>query len=181
MQMLGHNTELFKNIFPTYEDFESWYLATPLSDSGTDVPNKKTFTLIAYEFNDSRVCMSVESFKEHFAIDVYTFYKEFEETTKGIIELMALTDSEISTADSLITNIANVPETSNSTNLETLDYISQHQKMINKKGALQIKREQLTSKRAFTVRTFLNRFRHLFVRILSPSYNFVVKEKNTEE
>ena len=175
MEMQGSRTELFKNIFPTYEDFREWYKKLPLSDN-EEVPSEKTFTLIAYEYNDSHIAFSVEGFKQHFAIDLYTFYKEFEETTKSILDLMKLTDEEIATADSMIINMANIPETQSSTDEEVVDYISTQQKHINKKGKLQIKKEQLSSKRIFTVKTFLGRFRHLFVKILTPSYNLVIKE-----
>ena len=175
MEMLGNKTELFKNVFPTYEDFKQWYSELPLSENN-EVPSEKTFTLIAYEYNDSHIAFSVDGFKQHFAIDLYTFYKEFEETTKSILDLMKLTDEEIATADSMIVNMANIPETVSSTDEEVVDFISTQQKHINKKGKLQIKKEQLSNKRVFTVRTFLGRFRHLFIKILTPSYNFVVAE-----
>lgn len=178
MQMLGNKNELFKNVFPTYQDFCNWYVKLPLSDG--EVPSEKTFTLIAYEYNDSHIAHTVESFKQHFAIDLYTFYKEFEETTKSIIELMKLTDDEIATADSMIVNVANIPETESSTDEEVVDFISTQQKHINKKGKLQVKKEQLSSKRAFTVKTFLGRFRHLFIKILSPAYNTVIAENQED-
>lgn len=180
MEMVDFNTKLFKNIFPSYQDFVSWYTSTPLSDNSSDVPTLRTFTLIAYEYNDSHVNLSVESFKEHFANDIYTYYREFEETTKGINELMAMTDEEIAVAGNMITNIANIPETASDTNEETVDFISQQQKMINKKGKLQIKREQLSNKRAYTTKTFLNRFRHLFIKIISPAYTDVYGEPEGE-
>lgn len=180
MEMFDFNTKLFKNIFPSYKDFVSWYTSTPLSDNSSDVPTERTFTLIAYEYNDSHVNLSVESFKEHFANDIYTYYREFEATTKGINELMEMTDEEIAIAGNMITNIANIPETASDTDEETVDFISQQQKMINKKGKLQIKREQLSNKRAYTTRTFLNRFRHLFIKIISPAYTNVYGEPEGE-
>lgn len=180
MEAMVHRTNIFKNIFPDYESFRNWYISTPLSDNGEDAPSEKTFTLIAYEYNGSHANMSDEDFKQHFAIDLYTFYKEFEETTKSIINLMNLTDEEISQADSMITNIANIPETESSTNVEEVDFISQQQKIINKKGALQVRKEQLSSKRAFTVRSFLNKFRHLFITILSSAYTDVYVEKEED-
>lgn len=180
MEMVDFNTKLFKNIFPSYQDFVLWYTSTPLSDNSSDVPTERTFTLIAYEYNDSHVNLSVESFKEHFANDIYTYYREFEETTKGINELMAMTDEEIAIAGNMITNIANIPETASDTDEETVDFISQQQKMINKKGKLQIKREQLSNKRAYTTKTFLNRFRHLFIKIISPAYTDVYGEPEGE-
>lgn len=180
MEQINHNTLLFKNIFSNYEDFKNWYISTPLSDNENDVPNIKTFTLIAYEYNDSHSAFSVESFKEHFANDIYTFYKEFEETTKSISDLMELTDEEIAISDKTITNLANIPETESSTNTEEVDFISTQQKVISRKGTLQIKKEQLSNKRIFTVRTFLNRFRHLFIKIISPAYTFVVAEQSED-
>lgn len=180
MERIDYETRLFKNIFPDYQTFATWYRGTPLSDDETDVPSEKTFSLIAFEFNDSHVCFSPESFKEHFANDIYTYYREFEATTKSIIDLMKLTDEEISIADSMITNTANIPETESSTNAEEVDFITAQQKSINKKGKLQIKKEQLSSKRTFTVKTFLNRFRHLFIKIISPAYTFVVAEPDEE-
>lgn len=180
MEMLDYNTKLFKNIFPNYQSFKEWYTATPLSDDENDCPNEKTFTLIAYEYNDSHISLSIESFKERFANDIYTYYREFEATTKGIIDLMELTDKDIAIADEMITNVANIPETENSTNAEEVDFITTQQKNINKKGKLQIKKEQLANKRTFTVRAFINRFRHLFIKVISPAYTFVVAEPEEE-
>lgn len=179
MEQLDYSTRLFKNIFPTYEDFRNWYVGTPLSD-GTDCPSERTFTLIAYEYNDCHVAFSPESFKQRFANDIYTFYREFEATTEVIMDLMKLTDEEISTSDEMITNYANIPETESSTSAEEVDFITTQQKNINKKGKLQIKKEQLANKKAFTVKTFINRFRHLFIKIVSPAYNFVISEPDEE-
>lgn len=180
METINYNSRLFKNIFPDYETFKDWYLSTPLSDGVDDVPNIKTFTLIAYQYNCSTVSSSVESFKQRFAIDLYTFYKEFEETTKSILELMNLTDDEIKIESEIINNIADVPEIESSTNVQEVDFITQQQKTINKKGELQVKREQLSNKRTLTVRTFVGRFAHLFIKILSDAYVFVVGEDEEE-
>lgn len=168
--------KLFKNIFPDYETFASWYKSTPLSDDENDVPTKKTFSLIAYEYNDNHVAFTDESFKERFAIDIYTYYREFEETTKSILAMMQLTDEEIATADSYITNTAVIPETVMSTNVEEVDFVTSQQKQINKKGKLQVKREQLSTKRTFTTRTFIKRFKHLFVKIIDDAYTPVIEE-----
>ena len=143
MEILDFNTTLFKNIFPTYTEFASWYKTTPLSDDLTDVPSEKTFALIANEFNDSHSAFSPESFKQHFANDLYTYYREFEATTASILELMKLTDDDISLADSMITNFANVPETESSTNITEVNFISNQQKSINKLGKLQIKKASM--------------------------------------
>lgn len=180
MEMIDYNTRLFKNIFPDYNTFATWYKGLPLSDDDGDCPSEKTFTLIAYEFNDSHTAFSPDSFKQHFANDIYTYYREFEATTKGILDLMKLTDDEIAVENQNIFNIANIPETESSTDEEVVDFISQQNKSINKKGKLQIKKEQLANKRAFTVRTFINRFRHLFIKVISPAYTFVVAEPDEE-
>lgn len=180
MEMINHNTRLFKNIFPDYQTFSEWYSGTPLSDDSNDVPSEKTFTLIAYEYNNSHVSMSPESFKEHFANELYTYYKEFEETTKIIKELMSLSENDLRIGDRLITNLADIPETESSTNVEEVDFISNQQKQFTEKSKLQIKREELSAKRAFTVKTFLRRFKNLFIKILSPAYTYVVEENQGE-
>lgn len=181
MEMVDYNTKLFKNIFPDYETFSNWYRSIPLSVyGGIYCPNQITFTLIAYEYNDSHVAYSVESFKEHFAIDLYNYFKEFEATTEMINQLMELTDEEIAVSGELITNFADIPEAESSTDAESVNFISNQQKNISRKGTLQVKREQLSNKRAFTVKAFLNRFRHLFIRVASPAYTFVVKEETEE-
>lgn len=176
-----YNERLFKNIFSNYNTFKEWYSATALSDNELDCPSEKTFTLIAYEYNDCHSKYSPDSFREHFAIDLYTYYKEFEKTTKAIDDLMDLTDEDISLADSVINNIADIPEEESSTNAEEVDFISQQTKMLNKKGKLQVKRDQLANKRNYTVKNFLKRFKHLFITVLSPAYEFVVKEPDREE
>lgn len=180
METIMHNSLLFKNIFQSYQDFKNWYISTPLSDSQEDVPSEKTFTLIAYEYNNSSVNSSIESFKQRFANDIYTYYKEFEATTKAIDELMRMTDEEISVDNNLITNLANIPEYEVDTNVDSVNFVSSQQKTISKKGNLQIKREQLSNKRTYTVKTFINRFRHLFIKIISPSYTYVVGEEEGE-
>lgn len=175
-----YDSRLFKNIFKNYEEFKLWYLSIPLSEGEDDVPSEITFTLIANEYNDCHSCLSVESFKQRFSNDLYTYYKEFEETTKSIKELMSLTDEEISTEDSMITNFANIPENESSTDEETVDFITSQQKSINKKGKLRIKKEQLSNKRIYTVKTFLGRFKHLFIKVISPYYTMVIEENDEE-
>lgn len=176
MELYSHNTKLFKNIFPNYAAFKSWYSSLPLSDDENDCPSVKTFTLIAYEYNDSHVCTSPDSFKERFAKELYTYYKEFEATTKSIDDLMALKDTDISIERQDIQNVADIPELEASTDEESVDFLSAQTKMITKKGMLQVKREQLSNKRAYTTKTFINRFRHLFIKIISPAYTYVVCE-----
>lgn len=176
----GYATKVFRDVFPDYETFKEYYLNSGLSDGEEDVPNKKTFTLILFEYSDSHLCLSEESFKQKFSNDIYTFYKEFERTTKSIDELMNLTDQEIAKGDILVTNYADIPENESSTDIEEVDFITSQQKMINKKGILQVKKEQLSNKRVYTVKTFLNRFRHLFIKIISPAYTFVIEENEEE-
>ena len=180
MEAKVYETPLFKDIFQDYESFAEWYKQTGLSDDDTDVPSKKTFTLIFNEYADCHSAFAPFDFKCHFANDLYTYYREFEETTKSLLELMKLTDDEIANADTMIINNANIPETESSTDEETVDFISQQQKTINKKGKLQIKREQLSNKRAFTTNRFLNRFKHLFIKILSSAYTPVYVEDNDD-
>lgn len=171
---------LFKNIFPDYQTFRSWYASIPLSDYGDFVPSEKTFALIAYEYNCSHTSMDEESFKQHFAIDLYTYYREFEATCNSIDELMRLSDSDISLDTSIITNTGETPETPSSTDIESVDFVSVQQKTINKKGTLQIKKEQLANKRAYTTRTFLKRFKHLFLVCINSPYTFVIGEPEEE-
>ena len=177
MEALVQNTNLFKNIFPNYDSFSTWYKGCGLSDNATDVPSLKTFQILFYRFADSHVRFSDDSFKGQFAIDLYTYYKEFEETTKAIDTMMSLTASDISTDGSIITNIANIPETENSTDTEVVNFVGQQQKMINKKGSLRISKELVAAKRAYTVKTFIKKFEHLFIRVFSPYYTFVVKDE----
>lgn len=176
MQMIDYNTRLFKNIFKSYNDFKTWYRQTGLSDDENDVPSQKTFTIIANEYNDSHVAMSPESFKERFANDLYSYYQEFEQTTKAISDLMKLTDKDIEFDNSIIMNIANIPEDGYTTSSEEVDFVTAQQKQISKKGKLQVSKELISNKRSFTVKTFLNRFRHLFIKVLTPAYTYVVVE-----
>lgn len=171
MQAQMYESKVFNDVFPTYESFINW-----ISVYEIPVPTKLTFSLIQAEYRDSHLAYNEEGFKDHFFIDLYTYVKEFEATTRAINDLMNLTDEDISTNGSMITNTADVPENLNTTDAEEINFVSQQQKMINKKGNLQIKREQLSNKRVYTVRTFLKRFKHLFIKVLSPAYTYVVEE-----
>ena len=167
---------LFKNIFPNYETFRSWYTSIPLSSDSEDVPSEKTFTLIAYEYNSSHCSMLEEDFKQHFAVELYTFYKEFESSCKSIDELMKLQDDDIAIEYSTIMNTGETPETPSSTDVESVDFVSVQQKTINKKGTLQIKKEILANKRVYATRTFLKRFKHLFRICVDSPYVKVIGE-----
>lgn len=175
MQTTGYETKVFNDIFPTYDVFRDWY-----SSYGLTAPRELTFRLIQAEYRDSHSAYNEEGFKDHFFIDLYTYSKEFEQTTDAIDNLMSLTDEEIAVSGSMITNIADIPENESSTNVEEVNFVSQQQKAISKKGVLQIKREQLSNKRTYTVKTFLKRFKHLFIRILSSAYVNVIEEKEGE-
>lgn len=176
MELYGHTTSYFKDIFINYESFSNWYKSIPLSSGSTDIPSEKTFTLIFYNYSDSHVCMSDESFKQRFAVDLYTYYKEFEETTKAIDSLMSLKSEDISTEYSHIVNTAIIPQTPFNTSVEEVDFLTQQEKQMYKKGKLQITKELLSNKRTYTVKTFLNRFKHLFIKILDDNYNHLVGE-----
>lgn len=176
-EMYGSQAKMFKNIFPDYETFKSWYLSSPLCDGENDIPNKKTFALIYNEYCVSRINSTEEVFKLRFSNELYTYYKEFEKTSEEINKLMLVTDDEISTADSTVRNIANIPENTYDTNSESVNFVSTQEKVISKKGNLQVRREQISNKRSLTTRTFLNRFQKLFERIISPAYVFVVENE----
>lgn len=180
MQMVDYNTRLFKNIFPDYKTFVDWYTTTGFASYVDECPTEVTFRLIFNEYSCSHVCMSVDDFKGHFANDLYTYFREFEETTIAINELMTLTDNDIEIADSIVNNVADIPETAASTDNTTADFISSQNKQITLKGKLQVKKELLSAKRAFTVRSFLAKFKHLFIKVISPSYIYVVEEPDEE-
>ena len=183
--MIGYvkETKLFKDIFVdegtgemSYDVFKEWYKSCPFSDDNNDYPSEKTFYLIAYTYMDSHINSSIETFKNRFAVDLYTFYKEFEKTTEEIDKLMALTDDEIRDLGYSIVNFADIPETGYNTSDTEVEYITTQQKQINQKGNLQIRKEQLANKRTYTVRSFVAKFKHLFVRIVASQYEFVVGE-----
>lgn len=167
---------LFKDLFPDYETFSNWYKSLPLSDSVNPCPSEKTFALIAYEYNESHCAYSDEGFLQHFAIDLYTYYPEFEASTKAIQDLMSLSDEDLAISGKQIINNADIPEAPSSTDEMTVDFISTQQKIIQEKGLMQVKREQLSNKRTFTTRTFIKRFKHLFRVVFDTPFVPVIEE-----
>lgn len=141
-----------------------------------ECPTLQTFALLFNNYSDNHVASSDETFKLHFANILDTYYKEYENTKKAIDNLMNLNENDISTDYATVLNIANIPEKKGSTDEEEVDFITQQQKTIQKKGKLQINKELLSSKRAYTTRTFLNRFKHLFITIISPDYTLLYED-----
>lgn len=148
-------------------------------DKKLDCPRLQTFSLLFNNYSDNHIASSLETFKMHFTNILDTYFKEYENTTKAIDKLMDLKEEDIATDYSTILNIANIPETESTTNQEEVNFISQQQKTISKKGKLQISKEILASKKAYTTRTFLNRFKYLFIKIISSGYNLLY-ENETE-
>ena len=135
-----------------------------------DIPEFKTFSYLYNEYADCHAAFDFIGFLNHFENDLQTFYKEFEATNKEIDRLMGLTDEQIAIEYSHIMNIAQIPENTYDTDSESVNFVTQQQKDLNKKGTLQIVREQLVNKKAYTVRQFIARFKHLFIKVLSPTY-----------
>ena len=145
-----------------------------------EIPSFKTFSYLYNEYADCHTAFDLEGFLNHFENDLQTFWKEFEATNKEIDRLMNLSDAEIAIEYSHIVNIAQIPETESSTDAESVNYITQQQKELNKKGNLQIIREQLVNKRAYTIRQFIARFKHLFIKVISPTYITVYSDDEGE-
>ena len=175
MEQYNYITKVFKDVFPDYEIFVTWWQETQ-EDAFGQVCNKTTFRLIFNEYASNHLSMQEEDFKNRFANDLYTYAKEFEKTTEVINKMMGLSETDIAFDTTSIMNIANIPEYESSTDVEEVNFVSQQQKNITKKGKVQITREELSLKRAYTTKTFLKRFRHLFIKIISRSYVPVIQE-----
>lgn len=169
-EMQGYDFKLFKDIFPDYLTFSNWYDATIFAINGEKRPNNIIYQLIYNEYCVSTIAFSEEVFKGKFSNDLYTYCSDFEQECAAIKDLMALTSEEVAEAGTTVLNIADVPETLSSTDVDIANYISQQQKTISKRGKLEVKRERVRNMREFSVRRFLGRFRHLFIRIISPDY-----------
>lgn len=181
----SNETTLFKNLDAftvqgtggtrvlNYNAFKTWYRTqSHFSDSDTDVPKEKTFWLIASEFMDSHVAFSDVDFYNHFAVKLYTYYKEFEKKTDIINSLLELTEEQVTTEYSDVSNTADVPETPTNTSATVVDYISRQNKLMHLKGKLQANLDLLDNKKAYTVDAFLAKFRPLFIKVVSPEYNY---------
>lgn len=176
----GHEFKLFKDIFPDYQSFSTWYATTLFHLSSGQAPNAITFSIIYNEYCASHVAYSEEVFKNKFANDLYTYYEDFEQESAAIKDLMKLTSEDIIKAGSTVTNFADIPEKTSDTDAEVVDFVSQQQKTNMFRSELEAKREVIRNKRELSVRRFLSRFRHLFIRIISPDYIKVYVEDEHE-
>lgn len=179
MEKVMYNSKVFKDVFPDYNSFKDFWIDT---DIGTDknLPSKTAFGVVSIQYCSSHIAFTEDEFKLRFCLEMYTYAKEFEETSKAIDQLMSLSPEEMAISSEAIINFAEIPETELSTDAETVNFISNQQKSINKKGKLQVLRELITNKRSYTTRSFLRKFQHLFIKILSPAYTFAVEEKDEE-
>lgn len=178
MEKIMYNNKVFKDVFPDYNSFEIAWNNSGLSDGYK--PNNRTFQILFIQYCSSHIAFTEDEFKLRFCLEMYTYAKEFEETSVAIDKLMSLSPEEMAISYEAITNFAEIPETELSTDAETVNFISNQQKSINKKGKLQVLRELITNKRSYTTRSFLRKFQYLFIRILSPAYTFAVEEDEEE-
>ena len=179
-EIQGYDFRLFKDIFPDYQSFSTWYSNTPFHLLYGQMPDIVTFTIIYNEYCVSHVSYSDEVFKNKFANDLYTYFEDFEQESAAIRDLMKLTSEEVIKAGSTVLNIADIPEQVNSTDAETVSFVSQQQKTNMFRSELEAKREIIRNKRELSVRRFLGRFRHLFMKIISPDYIRVYVEEEHE-
>ena len=182
MQLLGKETKLFKNVFPDYDTFSNYCKSSPIGTSldYDFTPSRLTFALLFCEYACSHIAFSEEDFKNHFALSLWTYAKEFEQTTERIDALSIMSEDELLVGGSTVLNLADIPETESSTNVDEVNFVSQQQKNISYKSKLQIKREQLSNARAYTTKSFLNKFRHLFIKVISNAYTELYGEPEGE-
>ena len=180
-EMQGYDFKLFKDVFPGYQAFKSWYSTTIFrAVYANSIPNEVTFGLIYNEYCVSHLAFSEEVFKRKFANYLYTYFEDFEQESDAIRDLMALTSSQILKAGTTVVNMADIPEQLNSTDTDVVNFVSQQQKTNMFRSELDAKREIIRNKRELSVKRFLGRFRHLFMRIISPDYIKVYVEEEHE-
>lgn len=179
-EMQGYDFKLFKDVFPDYQTFLDWYSQTPFATTFNKSPNIVTFNIIYNEYCVSHLAFSEEVFKCKFSNDIYTYFEDFEQESEAIKDLMALTSEDIVKAGSTVVNFADIPEKTSDTDAEVVDFVSQQQKTNMFRSELESKREVIRNKRELSVRRFLSRFRHLFMRIISPDYIKVYVEDKHE-
>lgn len=159
-----YNTKLFTEIWDNYEDFKSELDASPFGTAITDDSKELAFYLLYARYGNNPIANMDENqwrFKVFSVIFQYgpTWEKKLDIQKK----LRELTDNELATGDTTITNAADNPNTVPSTQaLDELTYINAQRVNKEKRSKLSSYGILLQLLENDVTEEFIRRFEHLF-------------------
>ena len=165
----GYSTYTFKELVPDYTTFSDTYKDGLL----TTLPSQQTFKLLYNEFAESHIAFTKERFICKFENVLYQTVEAFEYDTNVKRAMREFEDSVFEDEGDMITNIATAPNNEYDTDEERVNHLDQQQKMKARASKANAYYKRLTMNKETAVKTFLNKFRQLFIVIFDAQANTV--------
>lgn len=173
-------TPTFKDIFPTLNDFEQSFFESglPITFMSEAETLLVIYTLLMSKYANSNILSSdTDQFKLQLFSIIYQHAPNWERRLDLQGKIRSLSDDEILRSSQQIVNQALNPSTAPATDsLEALTYINQQTTSGYKKNKVDAYSYVYTILQDDVTEEFINKFKHLFIKIVYPYY-FTIEEE----
>lgn len=168
---------LYKNIFPTFEDFDNFLTEYQIEKpSGSNDYLKRIYRILFNNFANSMIKFStIDDFKGCFANTLEEWLLPYNIQIGKINTILQMSDDDIMRVGDLLDSFSNAPNTIGMSASSQLDYITSQSNRISKGDKLYRYLELLDRLPSYRVGDFIDRFRWLFKRII-PKEDYIFTE-----
>ena len=168
--LYGYSTKTLKEVLPNYDTFKLVYADSPFftNENVWTGPSKQTFKLIYNYYAGSHLAMSEEDFINKLENILYEHYEEFEYDLNLKKTARSTTDLEWGAESDIIQNEAAAPNTEGATDSLTMASLDKQTKIKTQAGYSAILAKKFSNNKSYYIKSFLDNFKWLFIRILDP-------------
>ena len=169
-EMPEYNTKLFREIWPTVESFQTDYGNSPLKWPELDGKQAMIYYLLFANYaNNSIANMDVNQFKAKVFEKIFNYGPTWQKKLVIQEKLRSMSEDELRTGGRNISNFAINPNSSPSaSSTDELSFVSQQTSRNHKRGRVDAYANLLTLLDEDVTEQFIERFRPLFRRFVSP-------------
>lgn len=164
------DTQLFRQVWPSFDSFYTDYRISPFVVKELDGKESLVYSLLFANYGNTPIAnMDVDQFKARVFSTVFQFGPTWQKKLEIQQTLRDMTEDELRTGGRNISNFALNPNTTPSeSSLDELTFVSQQTSRNHKRGKAEAYANLLTLLDEDITEQFLERFRPLFRRIVSP-------------
>lgn len=172
MRLYGYGTKTFKDVFKDFNEFKQKYSGSPFFYEGEEYigPSETTFKLIYNHYAISHIAFSEEDFMGFFENTLYEHFEKFEYDMKLKKDARKATDEEWADDGNVIQNVAVSPNTYGDTDSDIINSLDNQTKMNTRSGYTTILNRKILHNKSYYIKTFLNHFQWLFIKIIDKQY-----------
>lgn len=177
-----YDTILFRQVWPTMEDFQNDYEDNPLKWPELDGKQSMIYYLLFANYANNPIAnYDVDQFKAKVFEKIFNHAPTWQKNLQIQERLRSMSEEELRVGGKNVSNFAVNPNTSPSTSsTEELSYVSQQTSRNHKKGRMDAYANLMALLDEDVTERFIERFRPLFRRFVRPSVTAIYPNEEEE-